>query len=111
MAIDQIFSKTTSQQRERSRKTSRKWKFGKEITFQDQKMSTEVTRNYVNTPSVRHNFDMRRTRFENGGLGTIAYTTCLQFISLETDCFGQFLKSLSFPGQSFQFRTGKNQKL
>ena len=30
------------------------------MTFLDQKMSTEVTRNYVKTPSVLHNFDLAK---------------------------------------------------
>ena len=58
-------------------------------------MSTKVTRNYVNTPSVRHNLILQRTSFENRGLGTIAYTTWAywvirkwnQMVSLKTKRF------------------------
>ena len=40
-------------------------------------MPTEVTRNYVNTPSLRRKFDVGKIVFENGGLEPIAYTTWL----------------------------------
>ena len=32
-------------------------------------MSTEVTRNYVNTPSVRHNFDLAKNELRKWGSG------------------------------------------
>ena len=38
-------------------------------------MSTEVTRNYVNTPFIRHSLTLGRTCSESRGLGSVAYTT------------------------------------
>ena len=68
MAIEQIFSKTTFQQREGPRRTSG-----------NQKMATEVSRNYVKTPSVRHNFDLAKNALLKWGVETIAYTTWDKF--------------------------------
>ena len=38
-------------------------------------MSTEVSRNYDNTPPICHDVDLAKTALLNGGLASVAYTT------------------------------------